>query len=174
MMNRPRPSRRELLLGAACGILAHSLGGELVPAVSPASCVFCDIIAGRRAAAVVYGDDRCLAFGSIEPLQPGHLLLVPRRHAENLFDLPEDDAAHLLPVAGRLSRALREVFHADGLTCLQNSGKASGQSVLHYHMHLIPRHDGVELFRRVVDAKKVEQSELENALAPVRESLQRS
>ena len=165
-------SRRGLLAGtvAACAV-PGTLLGEDPGAEFDAQCVFCQIVAGTREASVVWRDDQCVAFGSIRPLQPGHLLLVPRRHFANLYELPAEVSSHLLPVASRLGRALKATLHADGLTLLQNNEKAAGQSVFHFHLHLIPRFAGTKIFETVVDAPEAGPEELERALAPVRAAL---
>lgn len=154
----------------ACATPGALLAGE-VAAAADADCVFCQIVAGTRPATFVFEDDLCVAFGTIEPIEPGHLLLVPRRHVETLYDLPETIAAHLLPVASRLGRALQRAHRADGLTLLQSNEKAAGQSVPHFHLHLIPRHAGREIFRRVVETHRATPEELERDLAPVRAAL---
>lgn len=167
-----RLSRRALLAGGlAASAAARALLGREAASSSSADCVFCQIVAGTRPATFVYEDDRCVAFGSIEPIQPGHLLLVPRNHVATLYDLPEADAAHLLPVATRLGRALKRAHQADGLTLLQNNERAAGQAVFHFHLHLIPRHAGQEIFRRVVEPHRATPEELERDLAPVRAAL---
>lgn len=167
-----RVSRRALLAGsfAACAAPRVLLAGEGATAAAP-DCVFCQIVAGTRPATFVFEDDRCVAFGSIEPIQPGHLLLVPRHHVATLYELSEADASHLLPVASRLGRALKRAHQADGLTLLQNNERAAGQAVFHFHLHLIPRHAGVEIFRRVVETHRATPEELERDLAPVRAAL---
>ncbi len=165
-------SRRGLLAGAvaACAGPATLLG-EGPGAEFDAQCVFCQIVAGTREASVVWSDGQCVAFGSNRPLQPGHLLLVPRRHFANLYELPAEVSSHLLPVASRLGRALKATLHADGLTLQQNNEKAAGQSVFHFHLHLIPRFAGREIFKTVVEAPEASRQELESVLAPVREAL---
>jgi histidine triad (HIT) family protein len=133
--------------------------------------VFCQIIAGKREAAFAWQDDVCVAFASIYPLQPGHLLLVPRRHVENLYGLPDDVGAHLLPVASRIGRAMKTALRADGLSVRQNNEKAGDQTVFHFHMHLIPRWEGKEVFKTLIDPPKATPEQLENAVAPVRKAL---
>jgi histidine triad (HIT) family protein len=165
-------SRRGLLAGAFAACAApRALLGEGTGAEFDPQCVFCQIAAGTREATIVWSDEKCLAFGSIGPLQPGHLLLVPRRHFANLYELPDEVAAHLLPVASRLARALKSTLHADGLNLWQSNEKAAGQSVFHFHLHLIPRFAGQEIFETVVEVPKATQQDLEKVLAPVRAAL---
>lgn len=173
-MSRPEGLSRRALLGGSLAALASPrlLRAEGPPhAASDPSCVFCQIVNHSSEATFVWQDDLCVAFGSISPLQPGHVLLVPRQHVVTLYDLPADVGAHLLPVASRIGRTLKETLHADGLTLLQNNEKASGQAVFHFHMHLIPRHAGQEVFKTLVQPPKATQAELEAVLAPVRKAL---
>ena len=173
MRERGGLSRRALLGGSLAALAGPRLWGAGAPPRGAADpeCVFCQIAGRSREATFVWEDDLCVAFGSISPLQPGHVLLVPRRHVVDLYDLPADVGAHLLPVASRIGRALKETLHADGLTLLQNNEKAAGQSVFHVHRHLIPRHKGQEVFKTLVQTPKATQAELEAVLAPVRRAL---
>ena len=109
---------------------------------APAHCPFCDIIQGAGEVSSCYEDAVAIAFMDIQPVNPGHVLVVPRQHYEALHDLPHDVAMHLFEVAMQLSPVIRRVSGADGLNMIVNSGKAAGQDVLHYHVHLIPRRAG--------------------------------
>lgn len=168
---------RRTLLGASLAALASPAATalerqtETPPPASDPSCVFCQIIAGSREATLVWQDEVCVAFGSLYPIQPGHVLLVPRRHVVTLYDLPPDLGAHLLPAASRIGSTLKSVLHADGLTLLQNNDKAAGQSVFHFHLHLIPRRTGHEIWKTLVEPKMATQAELDGVLAPVRQAL---
>ncbi|HEX2779259.1 MAG TPA: HIT family protein [Gemmatimonadaceae bacterium] len=112
--------------------------------MSPATqhCTFCDLIGGAGEVSVCYEDSVALAFMDIQPVNAGHVLVVPRRHFESLEDLPHDLAAHLFEVALKLEPAVRAVTNAQGINMVVNSGKAAGQDVFHYHVHLIPRRIG--------------------------------
>lgn len=169
-------SRRELVAGSL-GVLAGCRALPRLPSKAPVAeakpgCVFCQIVAGQREATVVWQDDIAIAFGSLYAVQPGHILLIPRTHAEDLLTLPEPVAAHLLPVAARLARALKSELNADGVTLLQNNGAASGQTVFHFHLHLIPRHSGREIYKWVdEDLPASTPEEREAVLGPVRKAL---
>jgi histidine triad (HIT) family protein len=107
-----------------------------------AACVFCDIVAGRSPASVVYRDDSCVAFLDTCPVNPGHLLVVPVRHATYLADLDPDAGRALFATAQRLSRAIRRSgLKAQGVNLLLADGEAAGQEVLHVHLHVLPRFD---------------------------------
>ena len=86
-----------------------------------------------------YEDSQAIAFMDIQPVNPGHVLVVPRQHHESLLDLPPDLARHLFDVALRLAPIVRRLAGADGLNVIVNSGAAAGQDVFHYHVHVIPR-----------------------------------
>ena len=109
---------------------------------SPAHCIFSDMIRGAAEMSVCYEDDLALAFMDIQPVNPGHVLVVPREHFESLLDLPPDLGMHLFRVATRLGPIIRQVSHAEGMNIVVNSGRAAGQDVFHYHVHLIPRCEG--------------------------------
>lgn len=103
------------------------------------NCVFCKIIAGSIPAGVVYRDDACLAFLDVQPLAPGHVLLVPLDHYDQIQQLPASVAGRLMSVVPRLAASVLKATGAAGLNLLQNNGGVAGQVVPHVHFHLIPR-----------------------------------
>jgi histidine triad (HIT) family protein len=111
------------------------------------NCVFCKIVARQIPATVVYEDEYTLAFMDIGQVNPGHVLVAVKKHAENIFALDDAQAAAAFRTAARVSRAIREAFAPHGLSVYQANGKAAGQTVFHFHVHLVPRHegDGMEL-----------------------------
>lgn len=108
------------------------------------SCVFCDIVAGKRQAeGVVHRDAHVVAFLSIGPRNPGHLLIVPAAHADDFLAVPADTMHRMTDLARRLAETIKRTdLKMDGFTLQMNTGKAAGQSVFHAHLHLIPRHAG--------------------------------
>ena len=112
-----------------------------------ANCVFCRIVAKELPAAVVYEDELTIAFMDAGQVNPGHVLVAAKAHAETLYDLDDAQAGALLRAAVRVARAIRNAFQPQGLSVYQANGKAAWQSVFHYHMHLLPRHedDGMAL-----------------------------
>jgi histidine triad (HIT) family protein len=105
-------------------------------------CVFCRIVAGSIPCVKVYEDAESLAFMDINPLTPGHLLVVPKAHVETLFDADEARVASLARIATRIAKSLRESLGIQALNMLQANGQAAFQSVPHLHLHLIPRRPG--------------------------------
>jgi histidine triad (HIT) family protein len=106
------------------------------------NCVFCKIVARQIPATVVDEDEHTLAFMDIGQVNPGHVLVAVKQHAENIFALEAAQAAAAFRTAARVSRAIRDAFAPQGLSVYQANGKAAGQTVLHFHMHLVPRHEG--------------------------------
>lgn len=106
------------------------------------SCIFCRIIGGEEMVSLVYEDDRAIAFLDIQPVSQGHTLIVSREHYATIFDLPEDLLAHCTSVAKRLARGLQRAVGAEAVNLFSANGKAGGQDVLHFHLHLIPIQEG--------------------------------
>jgi histidine triad (HIT) family protein len=106
------------------------------------SCVFCRIVAKEIPAAVVYEDDLTIAFMDAGQVNPGHVLVAVKQHAENIYELNDAQASAVQRAAARVARAIRAAFGPPGLSVYQANGKAAWQTVLHYHMHLLPRHEG--------------------------------
>ena len=105
-------------------------------------CVFCRIVARQIPATVVHEDEHTLAFMDLGQVNPGHVLVAVKRHAENLYALDDAQAGAVLQAAARVARAIRDAFAPQGLSVYQANGKAAGQTVFHYHVHLVPRHEG--------------------------------
>ena len=106
---------------------------------STCPCIFCELIHGGGEVSICYEDSQAIAFMDVQPVNVGHVLVVPREHYESLLDVPADLARHLFDVALRLAPIVRRLARADGLNVIVNSGEAAGQDVFHYHVHVIPR-----------------------------------
>jgi histidine triad (HIT) family protein len=102
-------------------------------------CVFCKIRDGQIPSVTIDEDGRTLTFMDINPLNPGHCLVVTKRHAPTLFDADVEDLQAAMATAKRVAGAIREALRPDGLNLLQANGAAAFQSVPHFHLHLIPR-----------------------------------
>jgi histidine triad (HIT) family protein len=110
-------------------------------------CVFCKIVAGQIPSTKVHEDEHTLAFMDLGQVNPGHVLVAVKKHAANLFELDDVQASAVARASMRIARAIRDAFAPAGLAVYQANGKAAGQTVFHYHVHLLPRHeaDGMEL-----------------------------
>jgi len=106
-------------------------------------CVFCKILSGELEVSMIYQDDCCSAFLDHQPINPGHALVVPNRHASNLAALDEDEGAQMFRVARRLAGALRNSeVKCEGVNISLADGEAAGQEVFHVHLHVFPRYVG--------------------------------
>jgi histidine triad (HIT) family protein len=131
-------------------------------------CVFCRIVAGTADASVVYEDDRLLAFCDLNPVNPGHLLIIPKAHGMGLVDLAESDASRMFTVAQRLAAAVRSSgLRCEGVNLFLADGKAAGQEVFHVHLHMFPRYVG-DLFRLDSGQRRASRRELDEIAARVR------
>jgi histidine triad (HIT) family protein len=102
-------------------------------------CVFCSIRNGQVPAVVVAEDERALAIMDINPINDGHVLVIPRVHAATLFEIAEEDLLAAIRLARRVATGIRKGLAPDGLNLIQNNGAAAFQSMPHFHLHLIPR-----------------------------------
>ena len=106
-------------------------------------CIFCKILRGELEVSLIYRDEVCAAFMDIQPVNPGHLLVVPNRHAAYLADLKEEEGAQMFRVAQRLAAALRQSgVKSEGVNLFLADGAAAMQEVFHVHLHVFPRYDG--------------------------------
>ena len=135
-----------------------------------ANCIFCKIVAGELPSAKVYEDARVLAFMNLQQKNPGHTLVIPKSHVVNIYDISEDTAADVARVAVRIGKALKQRFRPDGVNTLQNSERAAMQSVMHYHVHVIPRYFGDDLFE-IWDSPPASGEELNTNAGRLREAL---
>ena len=107
------------------------------------SCVFCEILSERAEASIIYKDDLCTAFLTIEPVTEGHALVVPNEHHVNIFDIPEHLAGHMFKVAQAVARAYGQTdIRCEGVNLVMCNGAAASQTVFHAHIHVNPRYKG--------------------------------
>jgi histidine triad (HIT) family protein len=109
---------------------------------SDPNCLFCKIVAGEVPSTRVHEDERTIAFMDINPATRGHLLVVPREHAPDLLEIPDEDLEACVRAARILARRLTERLDADGVNLLNSCGSVAWQTVFHFHMHVIPRYGG--------------------------------
>jgi histidine triad (HIT) family protein len=137
-------------------------------------CIFCDILAGKAEATLVYQDSLCTAFMDIQPVNPGHMLVVPNRHAVGLSDLDEETGAQMFRIGHRLAAALRKSgVRCEGVNLFLADGEAAFQEVFHVHLHVIPRFtgDGFKLSFGPDYFKRPGRVELEDTAAQIRQVL---
>ncbi len=106
------------------------------------SCIFCKIAAGEIPSATLYEDTDFRVVLDLNPASKGHALIIPKEHYRNLYDLDDALAAKALVLAKKMICKLKDVLGCDGYNIVQNNEEAAGQSVFHFHMHMIPRYQG--------------------------------
>ena len=105
-------------------------------------CIFCKIISGEIPSAVIYENSKFKVIMDIAPANKGHVLILPKEHYDNIYDIDTATAGELFELAVMTARALKSVLDCDGMNILQNNGTVAGQTVFHFHMHIIPRYEG--------------------------------
>ena len=105
-------------------------------------CIFCKIAKGEIPSATLYEDEEFRVILDLGPANKGHALILPKAHYENLYDLPDEMAAHAMILAKKIATKMKGILNCDGYNLVQNNGEAAGQTVFHFHMHLIPRYEG--------------------------------
>lgn len=137
-------------------------------------CIFCEIVHGAGEASICYEDARAIAFMDIQPASPGHTLVVSRDHYPSLFETPDDLAAHCLQVAKRIAPGIRRATGAGAVNVFSANGRAGGQDVAHFHIHLIPVRDGEEFALQLppADAPIPSRSDLDVMAARISRAIQ--
>lgn len=105
-------------------------------------CIFCKIAGGEIPSNTIYENSEFKVTMDIAPASKGHVLIIPKEHFKDIYEIDAITAGKLFQLATVVARALKEVLHCDGLNVLQNNGLIAGQTVYHFHMHLIPRYEG--------------------------------
>ena len=108
-------------------------------------CLFCKIIAGEIPSTKVYEDENVYAFKDINPVTPIHVLVIPKKHFANFLEVDQDTLSHLMKVVQNLSKQIIEKCDAKGLNILTNTNEVAGQTVHHFHIHILPRYNNEEL-----------------------------
>ena len=103
-------------------------------------CIFCKIANGQIPSSTVYEDEDFRVILDVAPAAKGHSLILPKQHSDNLWELGEEERKKVLDIAAKVSKGQKKALSCDGVNLLQNNGLAAGQSVFHFHMHLIPRY----------------------------------
>jgi len=103
------------------------------------NCIFCKIVHGEIPSVKVYEDARVFAFEDINPISTGHTLIIPKSHAENIWEISEEDLAAIHVASKKIAQAIRKALDPTGVAVLQLNGRGVNQMVMHYHLHLIPR-----------------------------------
>lgn len=104
------------------------------------NCIFCKIADGEIPSATLYEDEMVRVILDISPASKGHALILPKEHYTNLYEISDEMAMHVIKTAKKMAVKMKEELNLEGLNVLQNNGEIAGQTVFHYHMHLVPRY----------------------------------
>ncbi len=130
-------------------------------------CIFCKIVNGEIASKTLYEDEDFRVILDLGPATKGHALIIPKEHYADIFELPDEVVAGTMILAKRLAESIREKLGADGFNLVQNNGEAAGQSVMHFHLHLIPRYgkDGQHILWKPQTVSQEELEEIRKLIA---------
>jgi histidine triad (HIT) family protein len=130
-------------------------------------CIFCKIIAGEIPSFKVYEDEMFVAILDRFPSSEGHMLIIPKRHATDIFELNEAEAAGIIPLAKKKKKKIKTTLNCAGINIVQNNGASAGQEVFHYHLHIIPRYenDGIRFRKPPTDPSPEQLAEISKRLA---------
>jgi len=134
------------------------------------SCIFCKIVRKQAPASIVYEDETVMVFLDIRPLNIGHTLVIPKAHCVDIFDIPETLQSQVHKVAKQVSFAVKKATNADGISIIQQNGKAAGQDIFHLHVHVVPRFEGQKL-PPFSDLKEVERAKLDGLAKKIKQHL---
>ena len=104
------------------------------------NCIFCKLANKDIPTNIIYEDDRFTVILDASPATKGHALILPKNHAANIYELPDEDESSVFVLAKKLATKMTKILHCDGFNIVQNNGEVAGQTVFHFHMHLIPRY----------------------------------
>ena len=134
------------------------------------SCIFCKIVRKQAPSSVIYEDDTIIVFLDIRPLNMGHTLVIPKAHYVDIFDIPEKELSQMYKVAKQVSFAVKKATNADGISIIQQNGKAAGQDIFHIHVHVVPRFEGQKL-PPFSELKEVERAKLDAMASKIKQQL---
>ena len=130
-------------------------------------CIFCKLAGGDIPTNTIYEDDSFRAILDNGPATRGHTLIIPKNHSEDLFSLPDDTAAGAIKLAKKIADRMKEKLSCDGVNLVQNNGTAAGQTVMHFHLHVIPRYtnDGQHILWKPTEPSTEELRQVREELA---------
>jgi histidine triad (HIT) family protein len=109
------------------------------------SCIFCKIASRQAVSSIIYEDKTVMVFLDIRPLNIGHTLIIPKAHYVDIFDIPQEVLSQVHKVSKQIAFAVKKATAADGISIIQQNGKAAGQDIFHLHVHVVPRFKGQKL-----------------------------
>lgn len=128
------------------------------------SCIFCKIANGMIPSKTLYEDEDFRVILDLGPATKGHALILPKQHSDNLYELPDETAAKVMVLAKKMAAKMTEKLQCDGFNIVQNNGEVAGQTVMHYHLHLIPRYkdDGQKILWKPTEVTQEDLEQIKN------------
>lgn len=129
-------------------------------------CIFCKIATGEIPSNTIYEDEKFKVILDLSPATKGHALIIPKEHYDNLYDLPDEVASDAIKLAKKMVIQITDKMGCDGFNILQNNHEVAGQTIMHYHMHIIPRYknDGLHLAPKTTEPTQEELLEIKNII----------
>lgn len=130
------------------------------------SCIFCKIANGAIPSKTIYEDEDFRVILDLGPATKGHALILPKEHSANLYELPDETASKVMVLAKKMATKMTEKLSCDGFNIVQNNGEVAGQTVMHYHLHLIPRYldDGQKILWKPTEVSQEELEQVKNSI----------
>jgi len=141
--------------------------------VSDELCIFCKIVRRQSPASIIYEDETVMAFLDVRPLTMGHSLVIPKAHYADIFGTPEELISQVHKVSKQIALAVKKATGADGVTIIQQNGKAAGQDIFHLHVHIVPRFEGEKL-AGFNELKLVDRAKLDGIAEVIKQLLKRT
>jgi histidine triad (HIT) family protein len=134
------------------------------------SCIFCKIVHKQAPASIIYEDEKVMVFLDLRPLNMGHTLVIPKVHYIDIFDTPEKELTQVHKIAKKVTNAIKKATDADGISIIQQNGKAAGQDIFHLHVHIVPRFEGQKLLP-FSELREVERDKLDAMAKKIKQQL---
>lgn len=134
------------------------------------TCIFCKIVRKQAPSSIIYEDETVLGFLDIRPLNMGHTLVIPKDHYVDIFDIPENVLSQIYKVTKLVSFAVKKATNADGISIIQQNGKAAGQDIFHIHVHVVPRFEEQKL-SPFSELREVERAKLDALAKKIKQQL---
>lgn len=133
-------------------------------------CIFCKIVQKQATSSIIYEDEAVMVFLDIRPLNLGHTLIIPKAHFVDIFDIPPELMSRIHRVSKQIAFAVKKATKADGISIIQQNGKAAGQDIFHLHVHVIPRFEGQKL-QSFSELREVDRASLDEMAEKIKQQL---
>lgn len=134
------------------------------------SCIFCKIVQKQAPSSIIFEDDKVMAFLDIRPVNEGHTLVIPKDHYIDIYEIPQELIGQVHIVTKTVSLAVKQAVNAEGISIIQQNGKAAGQDIFHLHVHIIPRYHGQKM-TSFHELKTVENEKLDQTATKIKQHL---